>query len=364
MLGFNPDEIARHPDVQKAYEYYARGVFHIDGSLVFWTNDLEPDPRNPREKIHWGKRVAERYCAASRGRAHIMGEFETVGGIAGSLGLMSLDKYERRDDIPPKIKEAVPVAASYSFAKSASGTAIVSAKGAYHYSYFREIEIDALMTNDRVTDICCISRDLPPEGRTYPKHEAYHLLCDEWLQCSYDRCITAKRAFEANPADVDLRDNYNKTLEDLASEVLIARGSLARPYPLDARGTDGRAREEARVRVGEGFVRDFPALHGMPSLQDKLDHPEAWERPSEKRAVIAALDREYAGITPEEIRRATTTVLPGSPPRDPGIVIIRRERAAVAAVRRGGVASGHVGGAPVVPIGPVVGAVGRGARRP
>ncbi len=352
------DVLVKHPDVCKAYEYYARGVFKTKGSLVFWTNDNENDAAG--KLIRWGQVVAERYCETNKD-AHIMGHFETVGGIAGNMGIIKLTDYVKREfeyqkatkgrDLSDHEKDriedtdkALAAAASYSFARSASGTVVVSARGAFSDGFFREIEFNPLMQNPEVTHIRLISR-VDPKDRLLPKHEAFHTLRDEWLEYSYNRCRSAKELYESGvggPFAETYATAYNINLKYLATELLIARRSLDNPYPLSVEdvskaGGRGRGREDGRIAMGDRFMADFPEIPGIaPSLRDKVDRPEVWEEPSRIRQIIDALDREYTGISPEDIRRVTAQTIT-SVPRDPGIVIIKKERALATTVARAGV---------------------------
>lgn len=161
-------------DVAAGYWHYCRGAFDSASTRrVFWSNDGERIVASDGgETVLSHSRNKGREYKRSKSDVIMLEDFE------GKDGVLSLDACKMLDP------DALFATTSYGYVRAIKDVdeVVVSARGSYPTSVFREIEIHEIMNNPEIKNITLISRDLPPGGQTLPKIEAYHYMRDEWLE--------------------------------------------------------------------------------------------------------------------------------------------------------------------------------------
>ncbi len=75
------DFAVQNPLIKKAFAYHEAGVFSESGTkLVFWANDLQPDPADRTKNIHYGNKTAKDYQEANL-EARLMSNAENVDSV-------------------------------------------------------------------------------------------------------------------------------------------------------------------------------------------------------------------------------------------------------------------------------------------
>jgi hypothetical protein len=174
------------PEVRAGFHHYYRGAFDRDGARrVFWSND--------KERI-----VAADLSATVVNHSRDKGKEYTESHHDAVM----MEEFEGKNDVPSldacTMLEPDPLFAttSYSYVRSIRGIdeVVVSVKGSYPTSVFREIEIHEIMNNPEIKNITLLSRDLAASGIVHPKKEAYHYMRDEWLarhRLEYEEALAA-----------------------------------------------------------------------------------------------------------------------------------------------------------------------------
>jgi hypothetical protein len=292
--GMDPNEVLRHRDVQATFEHYRKGNFkdspevYSDSIYCFWSNDYEGG-------IRYGREVARRYRESHpRPPVFLMEDFE------GARGVIKLDTYGGPGTpIPEQVRDAVAAFASYSYARSIPDKVLVSVKGSSFESFFRKIELDVIMNSERTTQVIIASRD-DPRGTQYDKRIAYHMLRDEWLENSKNRFVANFAAVGTEP--------YNKALEDLAQEIVLARRTIGKDYPFSQGNpakqfpharydASDRIKEQARIDRGNDIIaREIPVPH-RDNLRRRVDELMAQrdEVLDINQSLIARMERAAGG---------------------------------------------------------------------
>jgi hypothetical protein len=305
--------LEKHQDVQSAYTHYNERHFHTSEDTVyaFWANDVERD-KTGKVIEHHGRACALKFQAKSHHENKqpvvLMENFE------GKNGVEVLNDYEKRPDISPMVCSAVCAAASASYAKSAQSTILTSVKGAAANSFFRTHELPIVMNNPNITHVIIVSRE-NPEGSTYSKKQAYHILRDEWSE-------SAKQKFQE--ATVKFQDKkihkvvYQSAVDSLAAEIAISVRGLDMSKPsvnIDTEyqhyGTDDIIKELQRVQNYKSLLRDNPGL--LQKVKDKL---VADDTISITKQVLSCLNDETSR---QPISTPTPTPTP-TPPRRSSII--------------------------------------------
>ncbi len=276
--------ILDHPDVIHTIE--SSKYFKSDGSThAFWANDVDRNP-DGSVKTHHGREMALHFQAS-----HPKKNVRLMQNYEGTNGIFVLDEYEKRKDVPKPIIDAVGAFSSISFAKNSGESVVTSVKGASISSYFRTVELPVIMRCEHISKIHNISRE-DPEGVTYPKKEAYHVLRDEWLESSKKRFLNVeipeKTASEAQKAV------YNSALKDFASEIATSR-YLARdgkhPFGLDEHAKytkEDKEIERERWKKCQDLVEELKVTH--PDLEAAVKK----EFYSKMRKDMKKLVKEYS----------------------------------------------------------------------
>lgn len=75
------DFAVQNPLIKRAFAYHEEGAFSESGTkLVFWANDLQPDPADPTKNIHYGNKIAKDYQKTNP-EARLMSNAENVNSV-------------------------------------------------------------------------------------------------------------------------------------------------------------------------------------------------------------------------------------------------------------------------------------------
>ena len=390
-------------DVIEAFSHFKEGRFNGGPATVaaFWSNDYDPV-----ENVSYGKKIASEY----RDRANIAGSASVhlMSNLEDGITVKKLDDYSTTHT--PKEYFSVSAAASYSYARAASGDVVVSVKGSKPESFFRCIELDVLLNNDKVTNFVIASRD-NPAGRRYTKIAAYHELRDQWLESTREKYMAAKRKRHA-PDFAELseaeqrvvKSEYKAALSDLAHEIALARKTAANlPLPfstVDSMQKEIDAKLEGkRVRIGLDLMSnnsDLRAAVEVEMLERRKTLIEALvakQKQSEARSLSiaapvlptlsapigsgtamptrpthlsTAIAEARAMVNPSHSLTAAVTASRTAPtrPSEPSPTIRAARHIGVALASNGMTASSSSSSLPLLPTRPAGVAPQRGGRRP
>jgi hypothetical protein len=249
---FDLSTVLEHDVVKAIKSYEKRDVFRGSEIKCFWANSLELG--EDKKFVHWGNRIAsewrDRQNSIKPGKVSMMKDHE------GKDGVLSLDELER-SNIDRSVLSAACAIASYSYASSASGTVMLSVKGAAPSSFFRDVEFPVIIGNDKVEKVIIASKD-DPEGKEMSKSEGYHYLRDEWLESSIKRYNSAKENAASNPRALE------EASKQFAQEMVLAEKTSKKIMPFSKGDTkkiaEDLSRETTRLNKCREFIQRNPDL--------------------------------------------------------------------------------------------------------
>lgn len=214
--------LVNHPDIVQAFHHHQENNFSLNNQeaiYTFWANDVERD-KNGKLIEHHGKKIALNY-QKNHDNVYLMENFE------GEDKVLSLNDYEKRQDISLPTISAVCALASASYAKSAKGIILTSVKGANINSFFRTNELPLIMNNPNITHIINVSRD-DPIGTVCDKKKAYHILRDEWLDSAIQKFKEANINHRNNKVHPEI---YETALNNMAAEIVLSQKAFVKKMP-------------------------------------------------------------------------------------------------------------------------------------
>lgn len=229
--------------VQDSFKMQVNGKPPI---LTFWANNVQ-------SKMEKGAYVAgktEHHGLGNALRAQKEHEeFTTLADFEKAKAeMIKLDELERvcKDS---KVLDAVCALQSLLFASSAQDAIAVSVNGAGYRSYFRAVELNAIMNNENIKSVSIISEDsksINEDGfgalkidNLIDKKTAFHKLRDEWLDSTILKHQKAVNDLGANTDDAktpQLQEVLRSVSKALAEEQGLAEYMSKTPYPFTQNG--------------------------------------------------------------------------------------------------------------------------------
>ena len=289
-------ETVGHQDFVKFSRSIEAGLYSELGEgkcLAFWANDFDPST-----EVHHGNRIATNYNSVDD-RVLQSHEVVTLADIeARSKGkIIALDDVESAEDKSPVDKQLMCALSSYAFAMSAKDVVLCSTKGAAPASYFRNVELDVVMSNDKVKDMVIANRDYP-QGVRMPKREGYHAMRDQWVSSAIEQVKDLNDKYKTHSDNPVLKAAYDKAVDNLAHEMAVAKKMQTR-HPFKAydalpandhtRYTDKDiALESNRVSIIQKAAHDLGIAELVNSKAQVI-----LNKPSKKHIVEQALDTAH-----------------------------------------------------------------------